>query len=116
MTRKTKASKTRIRIALAKAKELVRRQKDLDTCLSVEHAVALAAALAEDYAELMAEYPDVFPAPPVAPDDVRAHAEELREAQAEVERLEEESKESAHEFAVALNELTRPPERPQKPN
>jgi hypothetical protein len=115
-TQKPKASKARIRVALGKAKELARREKDLETCLSVEHKVALAAALADDYAALMAEYPDVFPAPPVAPGELRAQAEELREAQAAAERAEEASEEATRKLGVALSELTRSPGRPQKPS
>ncbi len=116
MTSKAKASKARIRIALAKAKELARRAKELETCLSVEHKVALSAGLADDYAALMAEYPDVFPAPPVTPGQVRGHAEELREAQATVEREEGECAEATRKLDVALNELTRLPAKPQKPS
>jgi hypothetical protein len=98
MNRKTEASKARVRIALAKAKELARREKDIETCLSVEHRVALSAALVEDYAALMAEYPDVFPAPSIPLDQVRAHAKELRAAQAAVEREEAESAEATPDF------------------
>ena len=116
MSRKAKASKARIRIALAKAKELARREKDLETCLLVEHKVALSAALVEDYAALIAEYPDVVPAPPIPLDQVRAHARELREAQAAVEREEAETEEARRKLGVALHELTRAPERPQKPS
>ena len=115
MTSKAKASKARIRIALAKAKELARRAKELETCLSVEHKVALSAGLADDYAALMAEYPDVFPAP-VTPGQVRGHAEELREAQATVEREEGECAEATRKLDVALNEPTRLPAKPQKPS
>jgi hypothetical protein len=116
MSRKAKASKARVRIALAKAKELARREKDLETCLSVEHKVAVSAALMEDCAALMAEYPDVFPNPPTPLDEVRAHAKELREAQAALEREEAESEEATRKLDVALHELTRSPEKPQKPS
>lgn len=71
ITRKTKASRARLRIALAKAKELARREKDLETCLLVEHR-SHSAAVVEDYAARMAEYPDVFPAPPMRLDQLRA--------------------------------------------
>jgi hypothetical protein len=116
MSRKANASNSRIRLALAKAKELARRQKDIDTCLSIELKVALAAGLADDYAALLAEYPDIFPAPPVPVDQVRAHAEELREAQAAVEREAQEGEEARRKLGVARGELTRSPEKPQKPN
>ena len=92
MIRNAKASKARIRTALAKAKDITRRQKDLETCLVEAHKVALAAALAEDYATLLSEYPDVFPTPPVQLEQIRAHARELREAQAAVEAEEAESR------------------------
>jgi len=116
MIRNAKASKARIRTALAKAKDITRRQKDLETCLVEAHKVALAAALAEDYATLLSEYPDVFPTPPVQLEQIRAHARELREAQAAVEAEEAESEEARRKLGVARNELTRSPEKIQKPS
>ena len=116
MSRNAKASKARIRAALAKAKDITRRQKDLETCLVEEHKVALAAALAEDYAALLSEYPDVFPTPPVQLEQIRAHARELREAQAAVDAEEVENEETRRQRGAALNDLTRAPEKPTKAN
>jgi hypothetical protein len=114
MSHPAQPSKARRRFALAKAKDITRRQQDLDTCLVKEHQVALAAALAEEYAELLTEYPDVFPDPPVSAERMRAHAQELREAQAaHEEALAEE--ESATRKA-ALNDIFRIPKKPEGPS
>jgi hypothetical protein len=109
-------TKARIKIALAKGKELARRAKDIETCLSVEHKVALAAALADDYAALFEEYPDVFPAPPRSPEQVRAGARGLREAQAAAEEAEAEALEATRKLRAKVNEITRPRAKPQKPS
>jgi|HubBroStandDraft_6_1064221.scaffolds.fasta_scaffold986702_2 hypothetical protein len=116
MSRDEKAAKARIRIALQKGKELARRAKDLDTCVAVELKVALAAALADDYAALFEEYPDVFPAPPKSPDQVRAGAKELREAQTAAEQAEVESEEATRNLRAQVHELTRPRAKPEKPS
>lgn len=116
MSRTTKAAKARFRTALAKAKDITRRHKDLDTCLSKAHQVALAAALAEDYAALLAEYPDVFPTPPIAVDQMRARAQGLREAQAAVEAEEAEADEAKTKAAVALSYIFRVPQKPEEPS
>ena len=116
MSRNAKASKARIRTALAKAKDITRRQKDLETCLLEAHKVALAAALTEDYAALLGEYPDVFPTPPVQLEQIRAHARELREAQAAVDAEEVENEETRRQLGAALNDLTRAPRKPAKPS
>jgi hypothetical protein len=113
MSRTAKPSNARIRTARAKAKDITRRQKDLDTCLSKAHQVALAAALADDYAALLTEYPDVFPTPPIAVEQIRAHAQELREAQAAVEA--EEEAEEAKRAGSALNYI-RVPQKPEERN
>jgi hypothetical protein len=116
MSRDENAAKTRIRIALEKGKELARRAKDLDTCVAVELKVALAAALADDYAALFEEYPDVFPAPPKSPEQVRRGAKQLREAQIAAEQAEVESQEATRQLRAKVNELTRAPKKPEKPS
>jgi hypothetical protein len=116
MSRKPKADQARIRIALAKGQELARRSKDLETCLSVEHKVALSAALADDYAALLEEYPDVFPAPPKSPEQVRAGASELRKAQAEAEAAAAESEATSRALRAKMSELTRPRHKPDRPS
>jgi hypothetical protein len=116
MSRQSKAAKDRIRTALAKGRELGRRMEDLDKCLSPDLRAALAAALAEEYAKLLEEYPDVFPAPPRSPEVMRADAADLREAQAAAEEAEQESHEAQRKSRAALNELTARPAKPDKPS
>ena len=116
MSHPAKPSKARRRIAIAKARDIARRQKDLDTCLVKEHEVALAAAIAEEYAALLTEYPDVFPNPPVSAEQVRAHAQELREAQAAHEEALAEEEAATRKAAVALNDIFRIPKRPEGPS
>jgi hypothetical protein len=116
MSRQSKGAQGRIRIAHAKGRELGRRMQDLDKCLSPDLHVALAAALAEDYAKLLEEYPDVFPAPPRPPEVMRAEAADLREAQAAAEEAEQESQEAKRKLSAARSELTARPATPEKPS
>jgi hypothetical protein len=112
----TKAAKARVRLAMAKGKELARRAKDIETCRAVEHRVALAAALADDYAALFEEYPDVFPSPPRSPEQVRAGAKGLREAQVAAEEAEAEAREATRKLRAKVNEISRAPKKPEKPS
>jgi hypothetical protein len=91
MTRRDKVDPARLRVALAKGQVLAGRAKELENCLSMDEQVALSAALADDYAALFEEYPDVFPAPPKSPVEVREGAKALLVAHsaAEEEKAEE---------------------------
>ena len=73
------AAAERIRLAKAKGLELARRV-DLMDGLSGDEQTAVALALAEDFAALMTEYPDVYPQPPIPLEELGVHARELREA------------------------------------
>jgi uncharacterized protein (DUF1800 family) len=113
----TQPSSERFRVAMAKAKDIVRRQSDLDTCLDDDMKTILTIALAKDYAALFTEYPDVFPAPPISAQKMFAEAGELALAQAAVERERDEAEEAAkQEVDSAIRELTRPPAKPVAPS
>jgi hypothetical protein len=77
------------RVAIAKAKDIVRRQRDLDTCLDDDLKTIL--TIAQDYAAFFTEYADVFPAPPISAQQMFVEAGELAEAQAAVERERDEA-------------------------
>jgi hypothetical protein len=116
MSRTKKPSEERLRIALAKGKELARRSLDIDKCLNTEQKVALCVALTSDYAALFEEYPDVFQTPPKSPEELRREAKELAESQEATERDEAEAEEASREARAAMNVMTAPRKKPGPPN
>jgi hypothetical protein len=118
MSRHDKAAAKRIHIAKEKGMKLIRRMEALDE-LSADQV----AALADDFGALFAEYPDVYPKPPVSLDLLRAHAQGLRDAddaarqaQAEAEEATRRVDEARRTFDAALNEIVRPLAKPEKPS
>ncbi len=81
MTRDDNPTPARTRVALEKGRALVRRIDHLDTMTAGE-----VAALADDFAALLAEHPDVFPEPPVRLEVLRARVAELRAAEERVRK------------------------------
>jgi hypothetical protein len=69
----------RIRLAKAKGLELALRVELMEG-LSGDEQTAAAVALAEDFAALITEFPDVYPQPPIPLEELGGHARELREA------------------------------------
>ena len=68
-------------------------------------------------------YPDVYPNPPVSVEQLRANAQQLREAdeaarkaEAVAVAAEEKLEESKRAYAAAINEFMDPPKKPVLPN
>ena len=78
---------------------------------------------AEKLIDVLAEYPDVFPNPPVPTDVAREHINALKEAnaevrknQAELEALEKQREEAERQLDALLAEATSPKKKPSLPN
>jgi hypothetical protein len=79
--------------------------------------------VAEQLAALFAEYPEVYPNPPVSVETVRANARALKESNSAARRQEQElaevsgkQEEAKRRLDAALNEIARPPQNPGKPS
>lgn len=79
--------------------------------------------VAEQLAALFAEYPDVYPNPPVSVETVRENARKLKEANSVARREEQELaevsgklEEAKRRLDATLNEIARPPQNPAKPS
>jgi hypothetical protein len=79
--------------------------------------------VSEQLAALFAEYPDVYPNPPVPVDTLRDHTRALKESNAIARRDEEALAEGSHKLEeakrrldVTLNEIARAPHKPGKPS
>jgi hypothetical protein len=121
VSRKAKRGKEvsdRVRIAKEKGRALALRAERADSMT-----VAGQIALAQEFAALVREYPDVYPEPPVSAEEVERTAQELKEAdevalaaEAEAERAEQAAETARRAYHVAVNEIARGPRKPEKPS
>lgn len=108
----------RIRIAKKMGQALVRRMS-ARADLSPDQLLVLA----DEFEALFTTYPDVYPNPPVSVERLRAHAQELREADALARQAEAEGAEATRKleaarlaYGAALNEIGAPGAKPEKPS
>jgi len=113
----------RRRTAIAIGLRLGQRIDEIENTLaSGDHKAIMFEQLANEWVELLAEYPDIFPNPPISLETLRVHADELRraadearEAEAEYQEAQSRVVEAKRTLDATLNEIASPP-KPEKPN
>jgi hypothetical protein len=101
MSKPNKHDAKRIHVAKEKGRKLVLRMKSLGQ-LSCDEVVVLA----DDLAAMLAEYPDVYPKPPVSVELLRRYAQELKEADELARQAADEHKEVSRKLDDALHVLS----------
>ncbi len=117
-------ARERFRAAIDAGLRLGRRIEEIENIVaSGDHKAMMMEQLANDWLALLAEYPDVFPDPPISIETLRLHAEELRRASEEARQAEAAHAEASARVAEAervmnkaINEIAAPPRKPEKPS
>jgi hypothetical protein len=117
-------TRARFRAAIDAGLRLGRRIEEIETVVaSGDHKAMMMEQLADDWVALLAEYPDVFPNPPISIETLRAHAEELKRASEEARKAEAAHVEASARVAEAeramnktINEIAAPRRKPEKPS